>query len=98
MQDALTRNLARQFGPQSVRVIGVNPAWVKTEAITALASVLQVRPVKHRAQSDLLVHPRAWCMPWFMVWRCCYVAKWGVTVVGVTVGVGVHLCIGSWLS
>ena len=77
VQDALTRNLARQFGPQSVRVIGVNPAWVKTEAITALASVLQVRPVKHRAQSDVLVHPHAWCMPWFMVWRCCYVAKRG---------------------
>ena len=53
VQDALTRNLARQYGPQSVRVIGVNPAWVKTEAITALASVLQVWwPLKHHAQIE----------------------------------------------
>jgi NAD(P)-dependent dehydrogenase (short-subunit alcohol dehydrogenase family) len=73
VQDALTRNLARQFGPQSVRVVGVNPAWVKTEAITALASVLQVRYLKHQSQklreeieSALLVHPLAWWLPWCM--------------------------------
>ena len=42
MQDALTRNLARQYGPQSVRVIGVNPAWVRTEATTMMATMLQV--------------------------------------------------------
>jgi NAD(P)-dependent dehydrogenase (short-subunit alcohol dehydrogenase family) len=42
MQDALTRNLARQYAPQSVRVIGVNPAWVKTEATTMMSTLLQV--------------------------------------------------------
>ena len=43
MQDALTRNLARQYAPHSVRVIGVNPAWVDTEAPAAMATTLQVR-------------------------------------------------------
>ena len=42
VQDALTRNLARQFGPKSVHIIGVNPAWVQTEATTAMAAVMQV--------------------------------------------------------
>jgi NAD(P)-dependent dehydrogenase (short-subunit alcohol dehydrogenase family) len=40
-QDVLTRNLARQYAPQSVRVIGVNPAWVKTEATTMMSTLLQ---------------------------------------------------------
>ena len=44
MQDALTRNLARQYAPHSVRVIGVNPAWVDTEAPAQMAAQLQVRP------------------------------------------------------
>jgi NAD(P)-dependent dehydrogenase (short-subunit alcohol dehydrogenase family) len=42
-QDALTRNLARQYAPHSVRVIGVNPAWVDTEAPAQMAAQLQVR-------------------------------------------------------
>ena len=42
LQDALTRNLARQYGPQTVRVIGDNPAWVRTEATTMMATMLQV--------------------------------------------------------
>ena len=42
MQDALTRNLARQYAPDSVRVIGVNPGWVNTEATAAAAAMLQV--------------------------------------------------------
>jgi NAD(P)-dependent dehydrogenase (short-subunit alcohol dehydrogenase family) len=44
MQDALTRNLARQYALHSVRVIGVNPAWVDTEAPAQMAAQLQVWP------------------------------------------------------
>lgn len=40
-QDQLTRCLARKYAPLGVRINGVNPAWVSTEAVPLAASILQ---------------------------------------------------------
>lgn len=55
-QDKMTQSLALQYAPHGVRVNSVQPAWVQTEAVEALADLSQMPVEKFIARAGAL-HP-----------------------------------------